>query len=703
MAAPKILRDMLPILRQEIDEAVDFVISEFDSDFEKGDRYANGEVDLPTNEGRSKVVSTQVRDAIRNIKPSLMRVLTGTRKGLVRYIPSSVGMAQVVEQQEQYVQQLFWKSGGYKFISDMVDESLHHRIAAVKTYFEKNPAPVYASLTMLTQEELMQLDEAPDIEILEVEKLTPKVELADGAEEVALYNVEYVQTASNGAIVMEVIPYGEFFINRNARDVPTSRIHGHRRSVTVAEAIEMGLDCPDWSALDDENPETARVSGVAKERRLYQPHEEDADRDDTLSHTFLLTEAYVKLDLLDAGFEQTYVLLLGGTSYRYLDHYRVQESDFDIARHDPRAFTVFGTSIPDITVQQQDVMTSMLRGMVDNVHLANTPRFGGNPSQVNFDDLNNHQFGYPIRFKGTGTQVQVVQVPSQIQSTLPMLQWMEQDSQNKIGITKAAQGLDPNAMQSTDKQAVQNTIQLSQGQVELMARNLIETGLIPVFRKLLRLSVQHLDRLQIVRMRGAFVPVDTLLFCPDWYAETQVGLGTVPEQQKQLGLQATMQQQMAVMDKYGPGNPFVSFSQIYNTLEDLTESYGLYNVSRYWNAVTPEVEQAYAEQKKQEAIAMEQAKKQQPQGSDPALALIEVEKIKSATTKDTNVTKLRTESMNAQLKALDMAAKDDLARDQMAQDRVLKLIELKAKEETESQKITAEQDAPRDSPYESAG
>ena len=88
--------------------------------------------------------------------------------------------------------------------------------------------------------------------------------------------------------------------------------------------------------------------------------------------------------------------------------------------------------------------------------------------------------------KGQGNVVQVVQTPSQIQSTLPMLQWTSQLSQDKVGVTKAAQGLDPSAMQSTDKEAVQNTIQLSQGQVELAVRNIIETGIVNIFRKLLK-------------------------------------------------------------------------------------------------------------------------------------------------------------------------------------------------------------------------
>jgi hypothetical protein len=333
--------------------------------------------------------------------------------------------------------------------------------------------------------------------------------------------------------------------------------------------------------------------------------------------------------------------------------------------------------------------------MVDNVHMANNPRLGGNPSQVNFDDLMNWNVGHPIRFKGQQTTVQVVQIPSQIQATMPMLQYLEQDAQNKVGVTKAAQGLDPNAMQSTDKDAVQNTIQLSQGQVELCVRNIIETGIVSIFRKLLKLSIQHQDRIQMVQMRGMVLPVDQLLFDPDLKAQPQVGLGTVTDEQRLLGLQMTLQTQMGIIQQFGVANPFVTLSHIYNTMEDLTAEFGLYNVSRYYNMVTPEVEKQFAEQQKQQMAAMEAAKK--GQAMDPAVALIETEKIKAGTEKLKTIVQTRSKALELQLRALELDSKDDLERDKMAQDRALNAAKILGDTavKVDQNAISREQAAPR--------
>lgn len=677
---PYSIEDFLPAIREEIDAAVDFITEEFNDDFEKADRYYNGEVDLPAEQGRSQAVSTQVRDTIRSMLPSIMRVLLSNRKRLVDYTPTSVRFGPIVDQQRVYIHSLFWANDGYMVLFNAINETLLHKFGPVKVYWESSPTPEYAKITGLTLDEVQFIEEAEGIEVLSVEKSFPigRESAADkiaieNADMLELYDVEVERKAGNGRIVIEAVQYGEFFISRNATTHRNAFVHGHRRSVTVAEAMDMGLEHDDWFSLDDEDPQQARVSGQSEAQRGYRKEEEDG-RGDVMSHKFLLTECYCQLDLEDTGYNQLYCLKLGGTNYELLAYEREGDSAFEIARHDPVPFSVIGRSIADIMCEQQDVVTSLLRGILDNVHMANNPRLGGNPQQVNFDDLMSWDIGHPIRFKGTGTAVQSIAVPSQLQGTLPMLQYLETDSQNKVGVTKAAQGLDPDAMQSTDKEAVRNTIQLSQGQVELAVRNIIETLVIPLFKKLLKLSIQHLDRVQIIKMRGSLVAVDQMLFDADWQAEPAVGLGAADEQKRMAGLNATLQAQMTAYDKFGANNPFVSLHHIYNTLEDITEMYGLHDVSRYFNIVDPAVEAKFAEEQAKRQAEMEAAKKGQQ--LDPAVALVQTEQIKAQTEKLKTITKARTDALQLQLKAYELDSKDDLERDKMAQQREMETTKL---------------------------
>jgi hypothetical protein len=178
-------------------------------------------------------------------------------------------------------------------------------------------------------------------------------------------------------------------------------------------------------------------------------------------------------------------------------------------------------------------------------------------------------------------------------------------------------------------------------------------------------------------MRGMVVPVDQLLFDPDLQADPQVGLGTVDDDKRMMGLQSTFQQQMTLYQTLGINNPFVTASHIYNTLEDMTEEFGLYNVSRYYNMVTPEIEAQFAQQRQEQMAA--EAAAQKGQSMDPAAALIETENIKAGTEKLKQIAQSRAKALEMQLKALETNAQDDLERDKMAQDRILKEMEMRVK------------------------
>jgi hypothetical protein len=236
-----------------------------------------------------------------------------------------------------------------------------------------------------------------------------------------------------------------------------------------------------------------------------------------------------------------------------------------------------------------------------------------------------------------------------------------------------------------------NTIQLSQGQVEVMARNIAE-GLKTVFNGMLKLSIWHMPRKQVMEVSGAYIPVDTAMFDPTLFMRANVGLGTGDATERLAGLQGVLAQQKEIVATLGPMNPIVTYRNIYNTLEDITKLYGIHNVSRYFAAVTPEVEQMLAQQ------AQQAAQSQQPV-VDPGTALIESEKIKSQLKeRELYVNALLDErrlALENQMKAMQYAAEDDLARDKMAQD--LQIAASKAR--VDEQKIRLEQDKVRAAPY----
>ena len=672
-----------------VETACNFISNQFMPGWERAQKYYDGMTDLPTVTGRSKVVMTPVRDAIRGARPSLLRIFLQADT-INEYIPTNQGSAELAAQQSKFVNSLFFKSNGYKALYDAMQNAMLKKLGVMKFWFDETTEVKHFTLTAIPADELERISAMPDAKIMEATAsvAAPVIISPDGTP-IQLYDASVAIYTASGNIRIENVPLEEFFVDENATSLEDFRVIGHRRQMRVGDAVAMGLPYELLDELDTIDPELYAGAGESEARRGYMKVTEQESQD-RMMRLILVTECYARYDLDGTGIPQLYRFWLGGTNYTLLDHEKADDIPFGFISIDPEPGTVFGKSIFDITNNDQDVMTSLMRATVDNAHLSNNRRLAVHETLVNLDDVMNPAIGAPIRVKSAG-QIQEIGTQSTISSMLPLLQFLKQDTEQKVGITAAAMGLDNDALQSTTREAAMNTIQLSQGQIEVMARNIAE-GLKTVFNGLLKLSMQHSPREQIMEVNGAYVPVDTATFDPTLFMRSNVGLGTGDATEKLAGLQGVLAQQKEIVATLGPMNPIVSYKHMYNTLEDMTKLYGIYNVSRYFSPVTPEVEQALAQQ-------AQQAAQNQPQVVDPGTALIEAEKIKAQLKeREMYVNALLEErrvSLENQITALQFAAKDDLERDKMAQDLAI----ASANTQVNQAKLKLEQEKVREAPY----
>ena len=80
---PKDRTEIEAIVKDAISAAVSFVEGEISQQRIKAQKYYDGEVNMGYEEGRSKVVSTKVRDTIRTVKPVSYTHLTLPTKRIV--------------------------------------------------------------------------------------------------------------------------------------------------------------------------------------------------------------------------------------------------------------------------------------------------------------------------------------------------------------------------------------------------------------------------------------------------------------------------------------------------------------------------------------------------------------------------------------------------------------------------------------------
>ena len=669
-----------------INDAVDFIEAEIAPQRVKAQRYFDGETDLGYEEGRSRVVATKCREVVRAVKPSLHRVFLTSDKP-VEFVPRGPEDVAFAEQATQWATYTFQKNNGFRLLNDVMQDALVKKAGIAKVYYDTTEKSETYMFSNLTDEAFALLVEEDDVEVLEHSvEMAAEFDEQGMSMEMPMHEVKISRTQEEGRIKIESVPPEDFFVDRNARSIDDCYICGHRSDMRVADLLAMGfklddlagIEVTDFSAVDD----TAEF-----ERRGYVVDETQDEGPDTASKKITVTEAYMKLDIEGTGVPRLYQFICAGANYTLLNFYEADCVPFAIFEVDPEPHAFFGSSLVDLVINDQDAATSMLRGVLDNVALTNNPALQIQDGMVNVDDLLNNEVGRVVRVKNMGAIAEMA-VPFTAGSTLPALQYFDQLVQDKTGISKAAQGLDPDVLQSASATAVAATVQGQAGQVEVIARNLAEGGMRQLFKLILALSVKHADGDEMMRLNGFYVSVDPKVWDTDMDVTINVGIGTGRENERAAALQQALQIQQMVYQTYGPQNGLVSLTQIRNTLADLLAIGGLRNSDRYFMPMNPEIEQQMMMQQ-QQAAAM------QPPAPDPNAAFMQAEQMKAQTRAQVDMVKAQ---MDQQYKMHKLAMDDDLQRDEMVQDLAVKVAEILGKygATVDVAQVKAEQAAVRD-------
>lgn len=717
---PMDIQDIENIVSDAVDNAVDFVESEIAIDRIKAQRYFDGESDIGYEEGRSKVVSTKVRDTVRNIKPSLLRIFMSSENA-VEFKPKNPQSVPMAEQATQYVNWAFNESGGYKLLNDAFHDALVKKNGVLKVWWDESDAGEIFTYDNLTDEEYMVIASEPEIEILEhSEEIYIEINEMTGVEyERKEHELKIMRKRRDDRLCVKSVPPEEFFIDRNATCIEDAYVVAHRTEMRVGDLVAMGFDFEDVYDLDSLSSGSTNSDMEIYERKGYIEDDTDENQADPSMKLVLVTEAYMRIDAEGTGVPMLYKITCGGTNYKVLDYELWDEVPFAVFEVDPEPHSFYGRSIADLVINDQDAATSMLRGILDNVALTNNPRTEVLDDMVNMDDVLNNEIGAVVRSRQIGS-IAPLTVPFIAGTTLPALQYMDDLTETKTGVSRASLGLDPDTLQNTSATAAKLAANGGQAQIEVIARNLAETGMKRLFKLMLKLLVKNSQEETMMRISGQFIPVDPRVWDTTMDVSVNVGLGTGQQDVKLATLQQAFNTQTMIYSQYGPTNGLVTLTQIRNTLADILALGGYRNAERYFNPMNPQIEQQIV------AAAMQQQQAQQ--GADPIAAqtqaLLQAEQIKAQAKMQSDAAKLQVQQQTdaakiqaqqqakmaelqyrrqGELEKLKMQFEgnrmdDDFNRDKMAQDLVLEASKILAQYGTavDLERIRAEQQAPRD-------
>jgi hypothetical protein len=378
------------------------------------------------------------------------------------------------------------------------------------------------------------------------------------------------------------VPPEEMRLDRYARNFKESRIVGHERVVPMDQMIGMGFDretCLEHVQSQDENQFTM-------EAQLRNPGRGMGTR---VSDGVLYGEWYVKADKNGDGVPELRYICTMGENHEIVSDEEANRVKFALFSCDPISHTIVGDSIADYTEDLQKIKTNMMRGILDSLAESINPKTVVNELMVNLDDALNDDLGAVIRTRGDPTQaVMYTQTPFIGQAAMPVLELLNDQLARRTGLTDAAKGLDPKAIQSSTQIGVEAVINGAQERVELVARVLCETGFKDLFAGLYNEICENPNPPRTLKVNGRFVPYDTSTFDQSMSVEVNPNLGKGNDMVRMMALSGIKQDQQAIVNQMGLSNPIVGIPEMLNTMTDMLALANVKNVARYFKTPNPQ-------------------------------------------------------------------------------------------------------------------
>ena len=665
----------------ELRDAIDYIDSDVSPDRAKATKYYRGEPFGNEEEGLSHHVSTDVRDTVLGIMPSLMRIFAGTDK-VAEYAPVGPEDVAHAEQATDAIHHIFYKENpGFTVLYSAFKDALVRKTGIVKWWYDELVEATTYDYTGLDMEGVQILLEDPENELEEMtampmDGVLPPDDAMIGmpGSEPMQFDVTIKRAKIHRKYCVAAVPPEEFLFDRRAKCLDSASLVGHRRLMDVSDLVAMGYDeemVTQYAGAGDDEMET----NEERYQRNPQLTIFKADRNDEGSRKVLYVEAIIKYDRDGDGIAERLKICTMGNAYKVVNVEGCDEVNFAMFEPDPEPHTLVGLSEADKVLDIQETKSEVMRGILDSLAQSIHPRTGVVEGQVNMDDVLNNETGAIIRMRQPG-MVQPFSMPFVGQSAFPVLAYLDEVKEARTGMSKASQGLNADALQSTTRAAVAATMSAAQGRVELIARIFAETGMKRLFRGLLKMFIKHQDQPRMMRLRGQFVPVDPQVWNADMDVEINVALSAATNEERLAVLNQIVGKQEEIFGTLGLNNPLVTPAQYRNTLAKIIELSGFRDAAMFINELPADYQMPEPDQQEEAS--------QTPEGM---LAQVQAQAIQAD---------IQKKAAQLELDREKMIRADDRERDRMEIDRFIRLRDIELKYQTRIDETVLQAQVDRD-------
>lgn len=602
--------DLVGVIKSEMDDAKDF-IHQVGAERAESTEYYLGTEPEGTSSMQSEFVSTDVRESVLFMLPSIMRTFFGTKK-IVEFVPKGPEDIEVAQQQTDYINYVIQqKNPGFQVLYDVFKDALVRKTGFVKVFWDDSVTATTHEFTNIDPQSYQALIMDKNVEVIEESVTNETIITMDpvSGEEVvqeipASYDLKIRRLKPKDQVCIESVPPEEVLISRHARDIETASYVAHRMIKSVSDLVAMGYD-------QEEMEQYAGYGGSALDPESYEEQEARnpfdnmvyPDRNDAGGKDVLYVEHYLYYDYDDDGIDERIKVCTAGNGLEVLNVEPLDELPICMFCPDPEPHTAIGSCPADYLKPIQAAKSQIMRDTLDSLGHSIFPRMGVVEGQVNIDDVLNTDIGQPIRMRAPG-MVQPFAVPFVGKEAFPVLGYLDEAKENRTGVSKASAGLNAEALQSTTSAAVTATMSGAQGRVELICRHFAEGGLKTMFKTVNNLVIKHQEAQDVFRLNGKFIPVDPRYWDSDKDMVVNVAISKSSDEEKFGVLTQVAGKQEQILQLLGPQNPLVSMQQYANTLTRMIELAGFQDAQSFVNTEVPPMPPQPQEPPKPDAAEM---------------------------------------------------------------------------------------------------
>lgn len=607
-------------------------------------------------EGFSQVVDRTVYETIGWILPALLEIFHGSDE-TGQFEPGEAAEVDGAEQATDLVNFVYLRDNpGFLASAAVLLDALIERIGVWKAWWGEEASVSVTRHEGLLRAELEQLLSEPGVDLLSL------AESVDPQLSVPLYRCRIRRTRRKGRVMVEPVPPEEYGYNPDARSCASATFHYHRRGVARADLKVMGFDhdLVDSLAADD-----VALEGRSRRWDAVEGWVVNGAHTHESMQLVLVSECYIRADFDGDGVAEWRQVWLAGPGDELLGQEIVDAPPFVAVSPVLLSHRVEGLSIADAMKDLQAIRTDIVRQMLDGLFEANSPRqkVKLSAAKQTWEAVLNPAPSKPIPVRDID-DVTWDSAAWNGGQALPFLEFLDRAGERRSGVSGTSSGTNPDLLQGQTAAGLNQLMSAAQQRVGLIARIMAETGYKPLFRRILRLLVQHQDKARAIRLRGTFVQMDPASWNADMDYVPNVGLGTGDKSRvrQALGEMLTIQKEAITA-----GAPLATWKHMYNTLKEYVKATGLSSVEPYFS--DPE-----------QTPLPQPAPPPDPMADPMVMASATVERIKA----DVAMAKARMD--------------DDFRRDKLEADVALEIAKMQHRQNIDLAGLPARWDAPRPDP-----